>query len=232
MVELADFFSVTGTIISFALSFTPTVPFMKVFKGEEKIDILPEGLLLFLILTRLVWGSVWILTDRKIALLNSVLGIAVCNVFVILYFYLFFNRSCLKAFLSCILLHIIEVGICYGGVFWGNHVVLSYTAMVFNVCMFISPGQKIIRVIKEKNYKLIPIVSTIVNIMCSAAWLGYGICIELITQIIPNSLGLFFSIANTLAWTYFYVTRDKEKEKKEEEEKEKEKEAEVELVEK
>jgi uncharacterized protein with PQ loop repeat len=230
MVDIADCFSIVGTIISFCLSFTPTVPFVKVFKGEEKIDILPEGLLLFLILTRLVWGSVWILTGRKIALLNSVLGIAVCNIFVILYFYLYFKRSCVKAFFSGILLHIIEVAICYGGVFWGNHLILSYTAMVFNVCMFISPGQKIIRVIREKNYKLIPIVSTIVNIMCSSAWLGYGICINLITQIIPNALGLFFSIANTLAWTYFYLTRDKEKE--EQEEKEKEKEAEVELVEK
>ena len=103
--------------------------------------------------------------------------------------------------------------------------------MIFNVIMFISPGQKIIRVIKEKNYKLIPIFTTIVNILCSAAWLGYGICINLMQQIIPNSLGLFFSIANTLAWVYFYVNRDKEKEK-EEEEKEKEKEDEVELVEK
>ena len=227
MVELADFFSTVGTIISFALSFSPTVPFMKVFKGEEKIDILPEALLLFLILTRLVWGSVWILTGRKIALLNSVLGVTVCDVFVSLYFYLYFNRSCLKAFFSTIFLLIIEAGILFGGVLWGNHLVLSYTAMVFNVIMFISPGQKIVRVIKEKNYKLIPIVSTIFNILCSSAWLGYGICINLITQIIPNSLGLFFSIANTLVWIYFYVKRDKEKEKEE-----KEKDDEEELVEK
>jgi len=229
MVELADFFSTIGTIISFVLSFTPTVPFMKVFKGEEKIDILPEGLLLFLILTRLVWGSVWILTDRKIALLNSVLGIAVCDVFVALYFYLFFSRSCVKAFFSSIVLLVIELAILYGGVWWGNHTVLSYTAMCFNVMMFISPGQKIIRVIRERNYKLIPIFSTIVNIMCSAAWLGYGICINLISQIIPNSLGLFFSIANTLAWTYFYLKRDKSKDGEEEE---KEKEDEEELVDK
>ena len=227
MVELADFFSTVGTIISFALSFSPTVPFMKVFKGEEKIDILPEALLLFLILTRLVWGSVWILTGRKIALLNSVLGVTVCDVFVSLYFYLYFNRSCLKAFFSTIFLLIIEAGILFGGVLWGNHLVLSYTAMVFNVIMFISPGQKIVRVIKEKNYKLIPIVSTIFNILCSSAWLGYGICINLITQIIPNSLGLFFSIANTLVWIYFYLKRDKEKEKEE-----KEKDDEEELVEK
>ena len=223
MVELADFFSTIGTIISFALRFTPTVPFMKVFKGQEKIDILPEGLLLFLILTRLVWGSVWILTDRKIALLNSVLGIAVCDVFVALYFYLYFSRSCAKAFVTTIILLLLEVAILYGGVFWGNHTVLSYTAMCFNVMMFISPGQKIIRVIKEKNYKLIPIWTTIVNILCSSAWLGYGICINLISQIIPNSLGLFFSIANTLAWIYFYVKRDKSKDNEgEEEEKEEE----------
>ena len=231
MVELADFFSTIGTIISFGLSFTPTVPFMKVFKGEEKIDILPEWVLLFLILTRLVWGSVWVLTGRKIALLNSVLGIAVCDVFVVLYFYLYFNRRCLKTFFSSNFLLILEIGILYGGVFWGNHVALSYIAMIFNVIMFISPGQKIIRVIKEKNYKLIPIVTTIVNIMCSSAWLGYGICINLITQIIPNALGLFFSIANTLAWIYFYMKRDKEK-GKEDDEQEKEKDDEVELVDK
>ena len=145
MVELVDFFSTIGTIISFALSFTPTVPFMKVFKGEENIDILPEGLLLFLILTRLVWGSVWILTGRKIALLNSVLGVAMCDAFLSLYFYLYFKRNCLKAFFSTIFLLIIEVGILYGGVFWGNHIVLSYSAMVFTILMFISPGQKIVR---------------------------------------------------------------------------------------
>ena len=96
--------------------------------------------------------------------------------------------------------------------------------MIFNVCMFISPGQKIFRVIKEKNYKLIPIVSTLVNILCSSAWLGYAICINLMTQIIPNALGLFFSVANTLAWTYYYLRRDKEKDKEEDNE--------VELVEK
>ena len=100
MVDLADIFSTTGTIISFILSFSPIFPFIKVFKKEEKIDILPEGLLLFLILTRIVWGSVWILTDRKIALLNSVLGVIIYYIFVILYFYLYFNLNFLKIFLQ------------------------------------------------------------------------------------------------------------------------------------
>ena len=225
MVELADILSTAGTIISFIMSFSPTVPFIKVFKKEEKIDILPEGLLLFLILTRIVWGSVWILTERKIALLNSVLGVIICDIFVILYFYLYFNRTYLKPFFASILLIVIEGGIVYIGVLWGDYLTLSYIAMVFNVIMFISPGQKILRVIKEKNYKLIPIYSTLANIMASSTWLGYGICINLISQIIPNALGLFFSIVNTTLWIYYYCKRDETKE-------EKEKEDEVELVEK
>jgi solute carrier family 50 protein (sugar transporter) len=225
MVDLADIFSTIGTILSFIMSFSPLPPIIKVFKKEEKIDIIPEGFLLFLILTRIVWGSVWIITGRKIALLNSVLGVFVCDVFVILYFFLYFNRTYLKTFFASIFLIFIEYGICYIGVFWGDYLTLSYIAMVFNVIMFISPGQKILRVIKEKNYKLIPIYSTVINVLVSSTWLGFGICINLISQIIPNALGVFFSILNTSLWIYFYINRDKEKEKSE-------KEDEVELVEK
>ena len=225
VLQIDEIFSSFGTLFSFLLSFTPLPPFIKVFKNEEKIDIIPEGLLLFLILTRIVWGSVWIITGRKIALLNSVLGVFVCDVFVILYFFLYFNRTYLKTFFASIFLIFIEYGICYIGVFWGDYLTLSYIAMVFNVIMFISPGQKILRVIKEKNYKLIPIYSTVINVLVSSTWLGFGICINLISQIIPNALGVFFSILNTSLWIYFYINRDKEKEKSE-------KEDEVELVEK
>ena len=81
--------------------------------------------------------------------------------------------------------------------------------MIFNLIVFISPGQKILRVIKEKNYKLIPIYSTIINIVYSIAWLLYGISIKMVLQIIPNVLGLFFSIINTGAWIYYYKRRKK-----------------------
>ena len=215
MVDISDIFSTVGTILSFFMSFSPLVPFIKVFKREEKIDILPEGFLSFLILNRLAWGSVWIITGRKIALLNSVLGVIICDIFVILYFFLYFNRTYLKPFLSSIILILIEYGICYVAVLWGDYLTISYIAMIFNVIMFISPGQKILRVIKEKNYKLIPIYTTIVNILCSSAWLGYGICINLISQVIPNAIGLFFSVLNTSLWIYFYIKRDKKKEKSE-----------------
>ena len=235
MVDIQDFFSTAGTITAFFLCLSPSVPFTQVLKGKEKIDILPEGTILFLMLTRLVWASVWIITGRKMALLNCTLGVTVSNVFITLYFYVYFNRSCLKAFFSAIVLLLVEAGLLYGAVLWGDYLTLSYMAMVCKIIMSISPGQKIFRVIREKNYKLIPIASAVTNFFCSLSWFCYGICIKLYGQIISNLIGLLFSLANSIIWFYFYLKRNKDDEDNEEKEKKDENDKEgkeVELVEK
>ena len=215
MVDVASFFSSLGTIFSVFLSFSPTVPFIQVFQRKEKIEILPEGMLFCQLLNRLLWGSVWVLTKRLIPLINAGVGIIITSDFLILYFYLYFNRIYFKALIGFFALLSFELFIFLGAVLYGNVSVVSLLAMIFNVAMYIAPGQKIVRVIKEKNYKLIPIRSTIVSICCSGSWLLYGIFINLMPQIVPNALGLFFSIANTLAWIYFYINRE-EKNKEEE----------------
>ena len=214
--EPSTVFSSLGTIFSVFLSFSPTVPFIQVFQRKEKIEILPEGMLFCQLLNRLLWCSVWVLTKRLIPFINAGTGIIITSIFLILYLYLYFNRIYLKTFFGFIVLLCFELSIFFGAVLFGKVSVVSLLAMIFNVAMYIAPGQKIIRVIKEKNYKLIPIRSTIVSICCSGSWLLYGIFIDLMAQIVPNALGLFFSIANTLAWIYFYINRDKEKNKEEE----------------
>ena len=211
----ANVFSTLGTIFSVFLSFSPTVPFIQVFKRQEKIDILPEGMLLCQLLNRLLWCSVWVLTKKLIPFINASIGILITTVFLTLYLFLYFHRMYLQTLGKFILLLIFESAIFFGAIIYGNVSVVSLIAMIFNVAMYIAPGQKILRVIKEKNYKLIPIRSTIVSICCSGSWLMYGIVINLIPQIVPNALGLFFSIVNTLAWIYFYIHRDS-KDKEEE----------------
>ena len=215
--DAATIFPILGTIFSVFLSFSPTVPFIQVFKRQEKIEILPEGMLLCQLLNRLLWGSVWVLTKRVIPLINAVVGIFITSVFIVLYFYLYFDRIYYKTFMGFIALIIFELSISMLAIFYGSVPTVSLLAMIFNVAMYIAPGQKILRVIKEKNYKLIPIRSTIVSILCSGSWLIYGIVINLVAQIIPNALGLFFSIANTVAWIYFYINRPNKKNNSEEE---------------
>ena len=210
--EPSTIYSSLGTIFSVALSFYPTVPFIQVFQHKEKIEILPEGMLFCQLMNRLLWCSVWILTKRLIPFINAITGIFITTVFLILYIYLYYNRTIIKSFCRWLCLICFELLIVGGAVLYKNEKVVSTLAMIFNVAMYIAPGQKIIRVIKEKNYKLIPIRSTIVSILCSGSWLFYGITINLFAQILPNALGLFFSILNTLAWIYFYINRNKGKE--------------------
>ena len=91
-------------------------------------------------------------------------------------------------------------------------------ANIVNVITFISPGQKIIRVCREKNYKLIPIVTTVLGCISSFCWLSFGILINDINCIIPNAVSSIFAIFNTSIWVYFYSTsKNKEKEENEEE---------------
>ena len=215
--DAATIFPTLGTIFSVFLSFSPTVPFIQVFKRQEKIEILPEGMLLCQLLNRLLWGSVWVLTKRIIPLINAAVGIVITSVFIVLYFYLYFDRIYYKTFIGFIVLIIFELAVSMSAILYGSVPTVSLLAMIFNVAMYVAPGQKILRVIKEKNYKLIPIRSTIVSILCSGSWLIYGIVINLVAQIIPNALGLFFSIANTLAWIYFYINRPNKKNNSEEE---------------
>ena len=210
--EPSTIYSSLGTIFSVALSFSPTVPFIQVFQHKEKIEILPEGMLFCQLMNRLLWCSVWILTKRLIPFINAITGIFITTVFLILYIYLYYNRTIIKSFCRWLCLICFELLIVGGAVLYKNEKVVSTLAMIFNVAMYIAPGQKILRVIKEKNYKLIPIRSTIVSILCSGSWLFYGITINLFAQILPNALGLFFSILNTLAWIYFYINRNKGKE--------------------
>ena len=210
--EPSTIYSSLGTIFSVALSFSPTVPFIQVFQHKEKIEILPEGMLFCQLMNRLLWCSVWILTKRLIPFINAITGIFITTVFLILYIYFYYNRTIIKSFCRWLCLICFELLIVGGAVLYKNEKVVSTLAMIFNVAMYIAPGQKILRVIKEKNYKLIPIRSTIVSILCSGSWLFYGITINLFAQILPNALGLFFSILNTLAWIYFYINRNKGKE--------------------
>ena len=207
MMESTTIFPILGTIFSIFLSFSPTVPFIQVFQRKEKIDILPEGMLLCQLLTRLLWGAVWVITKRLIPFINAAIGILITTVFITLYLFLFFHRRYLQTLNKFLILLIFEFAIFFGAILYGDVSVVSLLAMIFNVSMYIAPGQKIIRVIKEGNYKLIPIRTTIVSICCSGSWLIYGIIIKLIAQIIPNVLGLFFSIVNTLIWIYFYANR-------------------------
>ena len=81
------------------------------------------------------------------------------------------------------------VGIGYCCLFVIPLVPLGYSLMVINILMYIAPAQNLGRVFKEKNYKLIPIASTLAGAVCSAGWLLFAFITGDINCGVPNGLG-------------------------------------------
>ena len=77
---------------------------------------------------------------------------------------------------------------------------------------YIAPAQNLVKAFKDKNDKLIPIVSTICGCLCSGGWFLFGLIIGDINCIIPNGLGLVSSGLTALTWLYIKGTKKKEEE--------------------
>ena len=89
-----------------------------------------------------------------------------------------------------------------------------------NILNFISPAQRIVRVCREKNYSLIPIVTTVLGCISSFLWLVFGILINDYNVMIPNTISVLIALFNTSIWFYFYCTTKGKKEKTKEKEEE------------
>lgn len=209
MISLADLTSLAGTIISFALSWSPLYPFIKVCKKQEGIEIIPEAMLICNILTRLTFVVFNLQKKLYIPLLNSGNGLCISTGFACAYLYLYSGRSVAKGILLSFLLIFTQLSYFYLGYNYVDQEIVGKVVIVFNISMFIAPGQNIIKVIKTGNYKLIPMFTTIISALCTLCWFLYGVITFSYPYIIPNAIGLFFSVLNTSVWAYFYINREK-----------------------
>ena len=215
---------ITNTIITVLLNLSPIVSFIMVFKGKHKYTYIPKLMLIFNALNNVLWACYWYRTSKLIPLLNSIICSIISCVFGFFYLYLAFNKNYKKIAICSILLIIIQFNlVLFFLKIMRSLKIFGIILIIINIMMFVAPGQNLIKVFKEKNYKLIPIATTIMGCFCSGGWFLFGIIVNDINCIIPNGLGLISSIFTTFVWVYFYVngiirkTSGDEKELKEEE---------------
>ena len=211
--NITNFVSVLGTIFSIYLNFSPTIPFIRVFKKKEKIDIIHGRLLFCQIADRLLWGTIWIFKNKLIPFINCLFGIFITSIFILLYFYFYYKRIFLNALIRFLILFGIAYFIFLRIIIYGNISVISFFAIVINIFIYIAELKEMIQLFKGKNYKLFKIDISIVGVFCYGCWIIYGNFINFIPQILINLIGFIFSLINTIAWIYFYYNIDKFKNK-------------------
>ena len=216
--DLPTIISWIGTVIGIILNISPIVMFYSIIQGKNKIEIVPESMLIFNILCSSLWACYWYLqVDKFVPFFSSAFGLALSEIFALIYLFFLADKSWKKYLLFSFLEINLVLEFNYGLlVVLGDYITVGNIAMVINIITYITPGQKIYQVIKTKNYNLIPISSTLSGSLCTLCWLIFGLLIWDIRTIIPNGLGLVFATINSGVWAYFYFTRDKEKDEKEE----------------
>ena len=216
--DLPTIVSWIGTVIGIILNISPIVMFYSIIKGKNKIEIVPESMLIFNILCSSLWACYWYLqVDKFVPFFSSAFGLALSEIFSLIYLFFLAEKNWKKYFLYAFLEINLVLEFNYALLFIiKDYITVGNIAMVVNIITYITPGQKIYQVIKTRNYNLIPISSTLSGSLCTLAWLIFGLLIWDIRTIIPNGLGLIFATINSGVWAYFYFTRNKDEDEKEE----------------
>ena len=130
--------------------------------------------------------------------------------------YFYFLGKIINWFFSSIFT-IIVVWLCYYYIIFilEDYEIIGMIAMIINIITYIPAAQNISRIIRQGNFKSIPIFNTIIGIFSSICWLTYGILIKNIISIIPNAIGFIISIIHIAIWTFFNLRMKSDDDKNE-----------------
>ena len=218
--NLDEIVSWTATILGFGLKASPIVLFYQIARGNKKIEIVPEMLIICNVLSAELWFSYWIRIKTKMApIVSSSVSFVLGVIFSIIYLYYFSQKKCIKLFIY-VIMECVAIALLYYTLSLTEIKIIGFIANCVNILNFISPAQRIVRVCREKNYSLIPIATTVLGCISSFLWLVFGILINDYNVMIPNTISVLIALFNTSIWFYFYCTTKDKKEKPKENEEE------------
>ena len=210
--------SVFNTIITILLNAVPLFSFINVTKGKESYTNIPFLMLIVNVSNNIIWGCYWIRQKEYISFLSSLFSFIFSTTY-ILWYNLFVTQKNIKKYIKYIICQILSEALTIY-FFLGEKISLKTVGLILifiQILQYIAPAQNVIKAYKEKNNKLIPIVSTICGSLCSGGWTLFGLIIGDINCIIPNGLGLISTIMTAFVWIYIKNNKKEEKDKGEEE---------------
>ena len=199
------YLQIFNTITTVILNLSPVFIFIPVLKGKQKYTNIPFLMLFFNLLNSTCWGCYWYRMFTFGPVISNIICWLITSTFFIIYLFLLSKKIVQKFCLYIVILILSEIVIIFISLYVIKLPLYGIILIIINIFMYIAPGQNIIRVIKEKDYKLIPISTTIVGIICSGGWLLFGKMVNDINCIIPNMIGLVSSILTTFIWLIFYL---------------------------
>ena len=204
MIGITDFLGWIGVIVSICFLTSPILQFINLIK--KKINYTEINILI--ILGNYVSSIVWLIYGYQIKIKQLIvcysLGSLISLIWIWIYL-VYMGKKKIKIALICtmvlsfltLVLYILLTTIVTDRKMLGE--------ICFIVCSlsYISPSQLLIKVLNSKDHKLIPIYSAIIATIGYGSWTLFGFVKWNATIIIPNIVGLFFSLAQIILYRVY-----------------------------
>ena len=179
----------------------PVNPFFRVLKGKLNFEDTPGVFVTTCYVNCFVWyvyGDM-IFSDQ----VKYSKGVAACVSLLLMIIYLAYE---LKKYLVDSILNALILITGTWAVYRALTIIIDDDRIVGKICIgtsivvFLTPIQIIYRVIKEKNYILIPIYAACIYLLASSAWVAYGIMITDFYVVCPHILGIVLSLVQIIVY--------------------------------
>ena len=204
MITITDFFGWIGVIVSICFFASPVLKFINLIK--KKIDY--KDINIIIILGNYVSSIVWLIYGYQIKIKQIIvcysIGALISLIFIWIYLVYMGKKKMNQALICTILLSVLSFVI-----YIVLMVIINDKKILGEVCFivcslsYISPTQLLIKVLNTKDYKLIPIYSAVIASIGYGSWTLFGLFKFNANIIIPNLVGLGFSLAQIVLYRVY-----------------------------
>ena len=173
---------------------TPAIPFLNVLKGKLNFEDTPGVYVTCCYVNCFIWFIYGDMIFSDQVKISNIIASIICLIFMIIYL----AYELKKYFIDSILNTLILITGSWA-VYRALTIVIDDDRVVGNICIgttlivFLSPIQIMYKVFKEKNYNLIPVLSTVIYFFNCLFWFIYAIFIKDFYLAFPNILGMILS---------------------------------------
>ena len=189
----------TGLTMCFYIS--PVIPFINVFRGRLHYEDTPAIIVSTSYVNCFCWYIYGDMTFSEQIKICNLIGAISSLALICIYLAYEVKKYTVDAILNALII----ISGSYA-VYRGLTVIIDDDAIIGKICngtalmVFLSPIQLIYRVIKEKNYNLIPIYTAWVSLASTGCWVTYGVCLADYYVVFPNVIGIILAITQIIVF--------------------------------
>lgn len=204
MLTITDALGWIGTIVSICFFASPAPRFYYLIKKKIRY----EDISIIIILGNYISSIVWLIYGFSIKLKLIKICYSIGALLSLIWIWIYLTYMSKKKMTKAMIL-LMGLSILTFAIYIILTVVITDKKLIGNICFivcsisYISPVQLIIKVINSKNYKLIPIYSAILASIGYGSWTIYGLFNFIGNIIIPNLVGLSFSLAQIILYRVY-----------------------------